>query len=952
MQNYYENKDTKLKINMLSRLGSANFVRFVNFYLFTYLLSACGNNTNEASEITVDENNDSATIPVVNTNITVIAGDIMRGTAGVNDTFSATSQSLSAATSIIDESPYDSDQLDVTADGDILGAPVVNGIEKIIFKTTSNLLGGDTVFDVNLDKISDYKLLEFENTNANSPVKSLNLLNVSSAVSIGEHFTTLSIAAKDNTDINVTLKGHINLSTTGSSKDLSILGGGRNVIISSTSAQNDISIQNARIVDLVSATAKGDVDITANDSVIIRKLDVLEGNISITSVGKIEIIDATSAKGTLTLNNERATSGTDIVITNANGVGNATLNSAGAITATANSGLASAITLSATMAEDSTITADAVANQTISLSAKNENNEKVVVTLNASTLESLALGGNAPMVVNISGEDISSEVVTNTNSSAALWLTSGDMDLAQVAASVQIWLKNQAGKTITAQDGQTFYLDTEYAQTAGPSTPIIDHVVDATGATSNSLTIKTHDTNTSNNDIVSDITGLTFVDVQTLNIDLTSGVELNSTASLSGIDLTNIVVTGSGNFNMNSNPILGSSETRATFNSPNATGNIGLLTSSSVNSITNIITGSGNDIIQINGVTSDVNGFVINTNGGQDTVLVTASGDGSSAKINFTGGDGSDELKLDPGVDVSASNLTLSGIEKITLVGGGVSQKMAASDLSGKSFELAEDGSGAATLTVIPDQSTVNVSTLTFDTSFNISTDTIVINGSSSAVGINVTGTARANNITGSNANDTLTGGSGDDIIAGGTGDDIISGGAGADTLSGGAGDDEFDFISGSSTESTMDKISDYQAAAADSHNDTIDNVTGAKGVNTASIDVKAAIASGSGGETVTMSVNNGVATLAGTDKGLIDTLAEWIDAVSIDGVIAKAADDADSVGTIAFEFNGNTYMVESNDAFNNNTPNLNIVNIIELTGLTGVSAVADAAGANTILIS
>ena len=149
-----------------------------------------------------------------------------------------------------------------------------------------------------------------------------------------------------------------------------------------------------------------------------------------------------------------------------------------------------------------------------------------------------------------------------------------------------------------------------------------------------------------------------------------------------------------------------------------------------------------------------------------------------------------------------------------------------------------------------------------------------------------------------------------------------------------------------------MDKITDYQAAAAIADNDTIDIITGAKGANSASIDVKSAIAGGGGSETVTASVTNGVATLAGSDAGLINTLSEWIDAVSVDGVIKKAADDADAVGAVAFQLNGNTYLVESNDTSNNNTANVSIVNVIELTDLTGVTAVADAAAANTVLIA
>ena len=123
-------------------------------------------------------------------------------------------------------------------------------------------------------------------------------------------------------------------------------------------------------------------------------------------------------------------------------------------------------------------------------------------------------------------------------------------------------------------------------------------------------------------------------------------------------------------------------------------------------------------------------------------------------------------------------------------------------------------------------------------------------------------------------------------------------------------------------------------------------------GADTTDTDVKSAISGGSGSETVTASVTSGIVTLSGADAGSIDSLAEWIDAVSVDGVIALGADDADSTGTVAFQFNGNTYLVESNDTFDNDTPNVSIVSVIELTGLTGVTAVADAAAATTILIA
>ena len=162
---------------------------------------------------------------------------------------------------------------------------------------------------------------------------------------------------------------------------------------------------------------------------------------------------------------------------------------------------------------------------------------------------------------------------------------------------------------------------------------------------------------------------------------------------------------------------------------------------------------------------------------------------------------------------------------------------------------------------MVADQATVNLSNFTFKNSFAVGTDSITVDASNASAGVTVTGTSGNDTITGSNANDVLTGGEAADIISGGTGDDTISGGLGADTLTGGAGDDEFDFSSGSSTEASMDKITDYQAADADSHNDKIDNITGVKGADTSNIDVKSAIAGGSGSETVTASVADGIVT-------------------------------------------------------------------------------------------
>ena len=925
--------------------------RALSYPLIAMILSSCGSNTTDTSSTTTTD--DSSTAPVTSNSIVIVAEVENLGLNGVNDVISATSSTLISGTSVVDTDPYDNDTITITASDDILGTATVSGVETITFTTSATTLGGDYEFDVNLANISGSNTVNFENSNSNSLIKTLDLINVGLPISVGSHFSTIKLAGQTDNDINLIISADTTLTTTGSSKDLSIDAGGKSVTLSSSTATQDIIINNTNNADITAASALRNLEITSNGNVTLRDLSALKGNIDVTNVGTINVISATSTTGTLTLNNERAPLGTDIIITDANSAGKVTIKSAGSITATSNSGFASAQIIDLTAAEQSTIYSDSVSNQDITISAINSLGNSTNFDLHASTLEKLTLSGSSPLVVTIDSSDISTETVVNTNSDATLWLTGATADLTNVATSVKLRLKNFDGKTVTIKDSQDFYLDSEIAQTSSTSIPTFDHQTNATGSTTNALTIKTFDSDTSNVDKTANIAGLNFVDVQTLNLNLLNDLNIDSSADISGVDLTSVVVTGTGDFDLNTNTITGSSSTRVSLNASSLSGSATLNLDATSNGVANIQTGSAADTIKIDGITPDSNGFVIASNGSNDTIQITANADGASAKININAGDGgSDTLALAAGVDLSASNLTLTAVEQILLTGGGATQKIAASDVSGVSIKLAEDGTGTAVFTVVADQSTVNLSNFSFDSSFASGTDSVVVDASSSGSGVTVTGTSGTNTITGSNANDTLTGGASADTISGGTGDDTINGGAGADTLTGGAGDDEFDFASGTSTEASMDKITDYQAAAADQHNDKIDLITGAAGANSSSIDVKSAIAGGGGSETVTASVTNGVVTLAGSDAGLINTLSEWIDAVSVDGVIKAGASDADSVGVVAFLFNGNTYVVESNDTFDNNTANVSIVTVIELTGLTGVNAVADAAAANTVLIA
>ena len=930
-----------------------------SYPLLAMILSSCGSNTICTTVTTTTDNastttDDASTVPVTSNSVVVVAEMENLGLVGVNDTITATNSTLTSGTRIVDTDPYDNDTLTITADDDIIGTPTVSGVEKIIFSTSATKLGNDYEFDVNLVNITGSDTVTFENTNSNSLIKTLDLINVGVPISVGSHFSTVKVAGQTDQDINLDISADTTLSTTGSTKDLLVNANGKSVTLSSSTATQDIIINKASNADITAASALRNVAVNVNGDVTLRDLSALKGNIDVTNVGSINLISATNATGTLNLINERAPIGTDITITDANSAVKVTIKSAGAITATSNNGLASAQILNLTAAEDSTIYSDSVSNQDVTVNAINSLGNSTNFNLYASTLEKLTLGGSSPLVVSIDSADISTETVVNTNSDATLWLTGATADFTNVATSVKLRLKNFDGKTITIKDDQDFYLDSEVAQTSSTSAPTFDHKTDATSSTTNALTLKIFDSNTSNGDKSANIAGLNFLDVQTLNLNLLNDLNLDSSADLTGADLTSVVVTGTGDFDLNTNTITGSSSTRVALNASNLSGSATLNLDGTTNGIANIQTGSAADSIKIDGVTADSNGFVIASNGSDDTIRITTNAAGSSAKININaGGGGSDTLSLAAGVDLSASNLTLTSVERILLTGGGNTQKIAASDVSGASLLLAEDGTGTAVFTVVADQSTINLSNFTFASSFATGTDSIVVNASSFGPGVTVTGTSGNDSITGSNVDDNLSGGASADTISGGTGNDIINGGAGADTLTGGAGDDEFDyFTAGTSTEASMDKITDYQAAAANADNDKIDIITGAAGANSTAIDVKSAIAGGGGSETVTASVTNGVVTLSGSDAGLINTLSEWIDAVSVDGVIKKAGNDADAVGAIAFQLNGNTYLVESNDTSNNNAANVSIANVIELTGLTGVNAVADAAAANTILIA
>ena len=477
----------------------------------------------------------------------------------------------------------------------------------------------------------------------------------------------------------------------GNSQGIYVKGGGKNVTITSSQSVGDLIIENANDIDISGESFSGNFTATTNGNAILRDLDSFKGNINLSSVGSINLVSAKHASGTLILNNERATFGTDITIGNAASVGTVKINSAGQINAISNDGLKSAKNISATFAEDSKIIADGVSEQTIALYSENEQNTAIVMELDASTVESLSLGGSSPLIVKIDASDLSTETVTSANSNASLQLYGVGSDLSNISNSINMWLDNFDGETLIVNSNQKFYFDAEIAQTAQVSPPVFNFIKDATSSTNNTISISTRDSNSGNSDSTSNIAGLHFTEIQSVTFDLSSGIDLLSTGNLSGTDLTKVVLTGSGSFSLGGNTILGA-EKQIELDGSAAKGAVSVDIKSASNGVSFIKTGEGNDSIKIDGLPA-MNGIIIQSGGGDDLIQITTNADGSSSKINIDAGQGKDTISLDPNVDLSQSDFTLTSIEKLIVSASGTGSKIKSAAISGKSTEIVKSGS-------------------------------------------------------------------------------------------------------------------------------------------------------------------------------------------------------------------------------------------------------------------
>lgn len=333
-----------------------------------------------------------------------------------------------------------------------------------------------------------------------------------------------------------------------------------------------------------------------------------------------------------------------------------------------------------------------------------------------------------------------------------------------------------------------------------------------------------------------------------------------------------------------------------------------------------LTTFNGTDSFAITGVSSEVVTIAAGTGASTETaasitateidfdftsdnaadVLIGNSGDdnfnivGSTGVATITGGTGTLDMITTSGADYDATADTITGIEKITL-GAGYDISITTAQLSANALSAVVGTAGA--------------------------TEELKISGADGAVDtINTSGITFTNSQL------------------------VIDAGTGADVLTLGTGTASITLVSGDSTEAAADTITGFTVA---SHTLNFDSAAGDHLANLVATSVAAATTEA--GDTVTVALTDGVFTIAGADAANLDTIGAMFDAAEIVATAIGTAAAANIDGALAFEFGGDTYVLDY--TWTNGTTTLALDNATQLIGLTGVTALATSAAANTIII-
>ena len=713
---------------------------------------------------------------------------------------------FSTINEIIDNDPSDEDTLTVVTNEDILVTPTVKGIESLIFKTSDNFTDLDDSFSIDLAAFTSFKEIILSKDDENLQIQNLELNNASGNVIADHGFVNVTVTGVSSEDVQLQVQEDASILVGAKVQNLVINGTGNSIDLD-TSNQGNIEILDNSSVILKAPNAIGDLILASNGNAEITDASSLIGNATVSAIGSIDIDNISALEGKLSVENMRALAGMDINISNATNAKSVEIKTVGAvIIASDNGGLTEAENIKITSSEDSIIIADKDIPRKVELEAVSANGELVAFDLNINGLTNLGLGGTSPILINSEGSALDGVTVTSSNSTTtSLNLTSADMDLSGISNTIQIQLENLDGKKLTLGANQLIALNAEHQQTSNTNKPELNFTSDATSLTSNSITIKTIDSDTSNTTSSVSCAGLNTTDIQYLNFDLSSGVDFQSTSDITGSDLLQITVLGDGNFSLSESTIVGGLNNAVTMTATDMTGNLNVLIDNTSNGIKNVSSGTGDDIITIDGTNQSSAGVVVNSNGGSDTISLTSNSDGSLSNISLNGGSEIDQVNFESELDFSLSDLTLTNIEILNFTGGTASTKVPSDVVSTKSYILSKSGSNTLSIELIPKAQTIDLSSLTFDSSFVVGSDVIIIDGTNFGQALNVTGTISNDEITGTHSSgDTISSGDGDDTLYGRDGNDTLTPGNGEDHVIPGMGNDTINLSEEISSRDTL----------------------------------------------------------------------------------------------------------------------------------------------------
>ena len=528
-------------------------------------------------------------------------------------------------------------------------------------------------------------------------------------------------------------------------------------------------------------------------------------------------------------------------------------------------------------------------------------------TLTATGANGIVLSGAETQTgAEIVNELTSGSLVADIDAAAAVDADEWDVDTIRVS-------DDMANNTLTVANGANIEVAATQDQMA----------IDVAGAgTADEVTVTTGANHT---------TDLTFTGVEVANIAVTSEVTFDNViigdkVVLTGSNDVTVTTTDADEFDASgfSGELTLTNGADADINGGTGVNNITLTDNTEVSYVGQ----SGVDTVDATALTNAASIYALSLGAGDD--VVELNGALPAATVVIDGGNGTDTIQVTDGTDTSAATLTLANVEKVELenitlnvddTGAGATDvTVGGSQVTGTSLEFfTDEADDDANITVTVDGATTDLSGLTLT---NI--DAVAVNGR--------------------NAKDTIVGTEGNDTITASAGAAVLT--SGADTLTGGAGDDTFVVQVDDSSATAVLSITDYQAAAAAGDNDTLQLlntvvVGDAASANVTTLGGAAAAVFADAEGTVNFEVNDGVLTVTGltSDVALADTLAEWVDIAT--AVATATATTADS---LAFEFSGNTYVLETSAADA-------VTNLVELTGVTGIEAMGTTAAADTILL-